>query len=489
MVILYYPQNTPPRLGRLPMSVLALGAVLEGHHRYRIVDGNVDRNALAIVQTLLRHDPTFKILAVSVMPGTQLMNAIKHCRQIKQEFPDVTIIWGGYFPSMHADSVMNTPYIDYLIRAQGERSLVEFLASFSCESSATGIKNLSYRTDGKIIHEPQHPVYDPNLRPFFPYERLDMEAYALRTFVGDRTLCHETSVGCPHKCNFCGVVDVFQRRWKPESVDRTIETVKLLKSRYGMDGMEFHDSDFFVSEQRVAELAERLIDQRIQWWGEGRVDTLLNYSQTTWKLMRRSGLRMIFFGAESGLDETLKLMDKGGVTTEQTKQIAARCREFDVTSEFSFVMGANPTRTEEDIDATIELMYELERINPHSQMHPFIYTPVPFGTIYDKAVEGGLRYPKNLDEWLEHEWMQYSLRQNPHTPWLTKRLYNKIVNFRAVHQAYYPKLNDKIVARWRLWVLKASSAWRYKMKFFTGAYELRLLLRALMNPPPRHQGF
>ena len=119
---------------------------------------------------------------------------------------------------------------------------------------------------------------------------------------------------------------------------------------------------------------------------------------------------MIFFGAESGLDETLKLMDKGGVTSEQTRAIAARCREFDVQSEFSFVMGAHPTRTEEDIDATINLIYELERINPKSQMHPFIYTPVPFGTIFDKAVEGGLRYPQNLDECASHEWAQYTLR-------------------------------------------------------------------------------
>ncbi len=489
MVLLYYPQNTPPRLGRLPMSVLALGAVLEGSYDYRVIDGNVDRSALETILILLRKDPTIDVLAVSVMPGTQLMNAIRECQQIKKLFPRIIIVWGGYFPSMHTEAVLNSRCVDYVIRAQGERTLLEFLDAVRDGSALADIHNLSYREHGAILHSPEHPIYDPNLRPRFPYEVVDMNAYALPTFVGKRTLCHETSVGCPHKCNFCGVVDLFQSRWKAESVDRTIETIRLLKERYGMDGIEFHDSDFFVSEKRVAEVSERLIDERIQWWGEGRIDTLLNYDRSTWKIMERSGLKMIFFGAESGLNETLKLMDKGGVTVEQTKQIAARCREFNITSEFSFVMGSNPVRTEEDIDATIDLMYELERINPRSQMHPFIYTPVPFGTIYDKAVEGGLSYPKNLDEWLQHEWMQYSLRQNPHTPWLTKRLYNKIVNFRAVHQAYYPRLNDKIVSRWKVWLLKVTSAWRYRMKFFSGAYELRFLLRALINPPPRHQGF
>jgi len=46
MILLYYPRNAPPRLGRIPLSVLALGAVLEGRHDYRIVDGNVDHRAL-----------------------------------------------------------------------------------------------------------------------------------------------------------------------------------------------------------------------------------------------------------------------------------------------------------------------------------------------------------------------------------------------------------------------------------------------------------
>jgi anaerobic magnesium-protoporphyrin IX monomethyl ester cyclase len=183
------------------------------------------------------------------------------------------------------------------------------------------------------------------------------------------------------------------------------------------------------------------------------------------------------------------MMDKGGVTRAQTVEIAEVCRAYHVQSEFSFVMGSHPTKTEEDTDATIDLMYELERVNLRSQMHPFLYTPVPFGTIYDRAVEGGLHYPKDLDAWTTHEWSQYALRRNPHTPWLTPRLRRKIVNFRAVHQAYYPKTNDRHVARWKSRVLRLFSSWRYRRRFFAGAYELRVLLRLLLNPAPKHQGF
>lgn len=489
MVLLYYPQNTAPRLGRLPMSVLALASVMDGKYSYHIIDGNVDRNAFRTICDLLETDHSLKVLAVSVMPGTQLMNAIRHCRSIKERFPEMTIVWGGYFPSMHTDSVINTPYIDCVVRNQAERGFLELLDALGSGSPLTNVHNLTFRVDGKIQSNPAYPIFDPNLRPFFPYERVNMESYAMPTFVGSRTFCHESSVGCPHKCNFCGVVDVFNSRWKAEDTDRTIDVLRLLKDNYGMTGLEFHDSDFFVSEKRVAILCEKLIDLDLQWWGEGRVDTLLNYDSETWKLMERSGLRMVFLGAESGLDETLELMDKGGVTVEKTKAIAARAREYHVQSEFSFVMGANPEATEKDIDATIDLMYELERINPRSQMHPFVYTPVPFGSIYDLAVEGGLRYPKNLDEWMHHEWQQYTLRQNPHTPWLTRRLLKKIVNFRAVHQSYYPKTNDRKLAWWKLFLLKLLSAWRYKLRFFAGAYETRFLLRVLTKSSPTAESF
>jgi hypothetical protein len=41
MIILFNPRSTKPRNCRLPLSVLALAAVLEGREEYAIVDGNI----------------------------------------------------------------------------------------------------------------------------------------------------------------------------------------------------------------------------------------------------------------------------------------------------------------------------------------------------------------------------------------------------------------------------------------------------------------
>lgn len=468
------------------MSLLALASVLEGEHAYSIIDGNVDPRAFQTVRNLLQTDHSIDILGVSVMAGAQMVNAIRQCKSLKKEFPRVSIVWGGYFPSMHHESTLNSEFVDSVIRGQGERAFVELVDALRDGNRLDRVHNLSYRANGSVANNAEHPLFDPNARPLFPYHRVRMDDYAIPTFVGKRTYCHESSVGCPHKCNFCGVVDVFNSRWKAERVDRTLEVVRLLKQRHGMDALEFHDSDFFVSQKRVRELSERLIDEKIRWWAEGRIDTILAFDDETVKLMERSGCRMIFFGAESGYDETLRLMDKSGVTSEKTKAIASRLRQFDIQPEFSFVMGSNPTHTRQDIDATIDLIYELKRINARSVIFPFIYTPVPIGTIYQNAESRGFRYPKNLDEWATHAWKSFTLRENPQTPWLTTSLLNRLKDFRTVLSAYSPRTNEHPLERWKVFFLRAASWWRYRLRFYNAPFELKMLTRMLV-PSGRHQ--
>lgn len=76
--------------------------------------------------------------------------------------------------------------------------------------------------------------------------------------------------------------------------------------------IEFYDNNFFVFEKCVVEFSWFMFKENMFWWGEGWIDIIDWYSDEILVLMWEVGCWMIFFGVESGNDEILKEMDKGG---------------------------------------------------------------------------------------------------------------------------------------------------------------------------------
>ena len=121
------------------------------------------------------------------------------------------------------------------------------------------------------------------------------------------------------------------RRWLAQTPGRMERVVRHLVTTYGVDAVQMHDMDFFISEARTAEFAERIAPLGIRWWGLGRIDTLMQYSDATWRQMARSGLRMVFSGAESASDSVLAAMNKGGKSSARLAlELARRMREWGV---------------------------------------------------------------------------------------------------------------------------------------------------------------
>ena len=110
-----------------------------------------------------------------------------------------------------------------------------------------------------------------------------MERYLRRTFLGQRTVGYAPSYGCPFTCNFCAVVNMVGGRWLAQSAERVADAVTTYNRRWGVDAVEMVDNNFFVDQKRVAEFADRIAGLGIAWWGEGRVDTVLRYSDETWR--------------------------------------------------------------------------------------------------------------------------------------------------------------------------------------------------------------
>ncbi len=484
MIVLFNPRSARAK-HRIPNSILQVGASVHGRYDYVFVDGNREPDPWKSIITYLRTGRV-RYFCSTVMPGPQLQQAIPYARQIRLEYPDIIQIWGGYFASNQYRTAMQSGYIDFIIDGPGDKAFPALIDALESGTPFEFIENLIYRTPGgDIVRNRRENLLDQDALPDLPYDYLHtfypIEPYLGTTFLGKRTIAYHASVGCPFTCSFCAVVPIYEARWRGKSAQKIYADIRHLKNTYGADAIEFHDNNFFVSEKRTAEFSRLMLGEGMQWWGEGRIDTVDQYKDETLERMRQAGCRMIFFGAESGSDHILQQMDKGGKQNGlQIKRFAERLRRFDIIPEYSFVLGM-PAPTPEivmaQIDAEIAFIKEIKAINPDTEIIIYLYSPVPTegSDLYRQITEAGFRFPEQLDDWLSPQWESFDLRKNPLTPWLTPEMVDKIRHFETVLNAYYPTVSDVKLSRWQRRVIRALSGWRYHRNLFRYPYELKLL--------------
>lgn len=496
-VLLFNPRaaNSKPRI---PNSILSIAASIDGSFDYTIVDGNLESEPLNVLISHL-NTGNYKYFGCTCMPGPQLKQAIPFTKQIRELFPSVKIIWGGYFPSNQYKSVLDSGWVEVVINGPGDKAFPLLLNAFETASSIEHIPNLIFKKGNSFIKTSKDELYDLDSLNLLPYAKLNsfypIQNYLGKTYLGSKTIAYHSSFGCPFTCSFCAVVPIYKARWKGKSAQGIYRDIKLLKTEYGGNAIEFHDNNFFVSEKRTVEFAKLIRNENMIWWGEGRIDTLNKYSDESLQIMRESGCKMIFFGAETGNDAVLKKMDKGGTQTgQQIKDFALRLKQFDIIPEYSFVLGL-PGESAQTVLAQIKqdiaFIKEIKEINPQTEIIIYLYSPVPTegSEMYQQVLNSGFRFPEKLEDWLSPSWEKFDLRKNPLTPWLNSSMINEIKNFETVLNGYFPTVSDIRLTPLKRKILRIISAIRYKSGFYHFPIEIKLLQKLWKYRQPEIQGF
>lgn len=496
--VLFFNPRSGKHKHRIPNSILQVAASIDNVHEYIIVDGNLETDPL----TKILHELAGKKItcfACTVMPGPQLKQAVPITKKIRELYPDTKIVWGGYFPSNQPESVLNSGYVDVIVNGMGDKCFPMLLHAFENNTAFNHIHNLIYKQNDEIIHTKKDQIYDLDELPELPYGKLNsfypIQNYLGKTYLGKKTIAYHSSFGCPFTCSFCAVVPIYNARWKGRSAKNIYKDIKYLKDQFGGDAIEFHDNNFFVSEKRVVEFAELIKNEEMIWWGEARIDTMDKFKDESLKLLRQSGCKMIFFGAETGNDAVLKKMDKGGTqTAEQILKFAERLKHFDIIPEYSFVLGI-PAETEEEvnrqIDNDIAFIKKIKSVNPQTEIIIYIYSPVPTkgSEMYEQVLASGFKFPERLEDWVSPDWENFDLRKNPLTPWLKPYMIDKIRQFEIVLNGYYPTVSDVKLTPVKRGFLKVISAWRYSLGYYKWPKEISFLQRVWKYRQPETEGF
>ena len=496
-VLLFNPRSAIAK-HRVPNSIMNIAASIEGKYEWVIVDGNREQDPYAKMKSYLQKK-SFKYIGFTVMPGPQLKQAIPIAKQIKHDFPDTIMIWGGYFPTNQYKVVLNSGYVDFVINGPGDHAFPKLIDALEKNEPYELIKNLIYKPGNDIIKNSKEDLIEQDTLPELPYDKLSqfysIEKYLGKTYLGNKTLAYHSSIGCPFMCSFCAVVPTYEARWKAKSAEHVYRDIKYIKDKWGADAMEFHDNNFFVSEKRTVEFAKLIKPEKMKWWGMARIDTMDKFKDESLGLIREAGCKIIFFGAESGNDKILKQLDKGGTQTgEQIARFAARLKKFDIIPEYSFVLGtpaATPEKVMEQIEFDINFIKKIKELNPRTEIVLYTYSPVPTegSELYNQVLASGFKYPQNLEDWISPQWERFDMRKNPLTPWLTPAMIDKIRNFETVLNGYYPTVSDIRLSAIKRRLIHLVSGLRYKTSFYQYPYEIKLLHRLWKYRQPEIQGF
>jgi len=497
-IVIFNPLSTTHK-ARMPNSMLAVAASIHGLFDYVMVDGNVDPHAQ---RTIVEYFKTgkYKFFAVTVMPGPALKQAIPFSEYIKKLFPATCIIWGGYFPSNHPEVCLKSGYVDYIVNGPGDKAFPLLVKAVLEHTTIENIPNLiRLNALQQMVKHKTDEIYDQDALPDWPYDYLNsfypLTRYLPRTYLGQRTFSYHSSMGCPFTCSFCAVVPIYKARWKGQSAEKIYKQVLYFIQHFKIDALEFHDNNFFVSEKRTAEFAKLIMPHGIKWWGEARIDTMDKYSDTTLQLLKDSGCKMIFFGAESGNDAVLKEMDKGGTQTgAQILKFAERLRRFEIIPEYSFVLGtpaANENEAYQRINTEIDFIRQVKSVNPDTEIILYTYSPVPTegSEMFKNVAANGFKYPESLADWIAPDWEKFDLRKNPLTPWLKPKHIRRIRHFETVLNGVFPTVSDlRLKPPARYWIKKLSS-WRYHLKYYHFPLEIKILQKLLKYRQPETEGF
>jgi anaerobic magnesium-protoporphyrin IX monomethyl ester cyclase len=496
-VILFNPSSAVAK-HRVPNSIMNIAASINGVFEWVIVDGNMERDAYAAIK---RHLDTgeFKYLGFTVMPGPQVKQSIPFAKRIKEEFPNTIMIWGGYFPTNQYKVVLNSGYVDFVINGPGDHAFPRLLNALEHNEPHELIKNIIYKSGDKVLKTVKEDLIEQDTLPRLPYKQLNefysLDKYLGKTYLGNKTLAYHSSIGCPFTCSFCAVVPTYEARWKAKSAALVYEDIKYFKDNWGADAIEFHDNNFFVSERRTVEFSKLVKPEKMSWWGMARIDTMDKFKDESLALIREAGCKIIFFGAESGNDNVLKQLDKGGTQTgEQIARFAARMKKFDIIPEYSFVLGTpapTPEKVMEQIEFDIDFIRKIKDINPHTEIVLYTYSPVPTegSELYKEVLATGFSFPASLEDWISPSWEKFDMRKNPLTPWLTPEMIDKIRNFETVLNGYYPTVSDIRLNFIKRKLIHFVSGLRYKTNFYQYPYEIKLLHRLWKYRQPEIQGF
>ena len=277
---------------------------------------------------------------------------------VKQFNPSIKVVIGGPHATELPYHALSNENVDVVLRGEGELSLLELMEAYDKGSDLHLVKGIGFRDNGKIfLTSPMPLLKDIDELPFPAYDLLPLEKYQSPYSLRKPFIAMVRTRGCPYDCSYCEIPNVYDRRFRVQSPERSIKEIDYLVKELGVKEIAFKDSIFTIVPSNVMKFCDLLMERNydLTWCANARVD---NFNLELAKKMKQAGCFSVTFGLETGDQRILDNLRKRA-TLEQGREAVkiAKKAKLDVVANF---MVGNPGETYGSIENTIKYMKEVD---------------------------------------------------------------------------------------------------------------------------------
>lgn len=364
-----------------PLGLLNLATVLDqAGHEIEVLD-----LVLAIRLKTLEAGPLiYKDAARMILRGAPDMvgfsvqcatfpGVLRIAEQLKKVKPAIKIVAGGHDVSFVAEKTIEKfPWIDAVVRGEGEATFPELVSAFSSGECGVGIEGITWRRGNKAVRNPDRELIrnlDDIPLPDYGFVP-DLQTYRNACGIPRSIAIIEVGRGCPHNCVYCSESIMWRRRTRNFSIPRIINEMRRLRDQSGAECFLLAYDQFTADRRFVEDFCLRVIDEGLDntpWYCISRLDSM---DAQLLHLMRAAGCESMCYGIDSGSERTLAFIGKQ-IDENILYRRVSETTDAGMVPTLSFVIGF-PVEEREDIDKTLTLAL---RTGIQGNSNPLIQMP------------------------------------------------------------------------------------------------------------------
>ncbi|MGE0311674.1 MAG: magnesium-protoporphyrin IX monomethyl ester anaerobic oxidative cyclase [Lautropia sp.] len=291
----------------------------------------------------------------------------------------VTVLGGIHGTFMYPQVLKEAPWIDAIVRGEGEQVFLNLVRAVEDGSFATdrgAVRGIAYADGtGKVVASPAEPPIEDLDRIAPDWSILDWDKY-IYIPMNRRVAIPNLARGCPFTCSFCSQWK-FWRDYRIRDPKKVVDEIETLVRDHAVGFFILADEEPTIHRKKFIQFCEELIarDLGVLWGINTRVTDILR-DEKLLPMFRRAGLIHVSLGTEAAAQLKLDRFNKE-TTIQQNKKAIQLLKEAGIVTEAQFIVGL-----ENETAETLEETYRMARDWNPDMANWAMYTPWPFSDLF-----------------------------------------------------------------------------------------------------------